>query len=333
LIEQETYELNSEKDLSFIFQVIRDKASSSGFGRLDVEQFLLGVSEIGMNAIRHAGGGILEFTTRNKGRVLKVEISDEGPGITNLNLAKSEGFSTIRTSLGIGLAVAERSADQMQIETEPGLGTKVILEKHRPLDVELVSYGIVSIADAKYDFNGDQYLIKEYNGDSVLLALIDGPGQGYDAYAIANSCKNYIIKNYRMPIDAIFENLNALMEYSNDDVGITASIVRITPGKMIYKGFGDTHAYLVKNGEYHSLTNLGGRLGHLKKYRTGTSEFTFDEKIQIILCSDGLSVLPIRNVLKGTAQEIANTLFDKYHKPTGDASILSLKYKLHENDY
>ena len=327
MIELESYRLDSERDITDILRLIRQEAHTCGYSRLETEQFLLGISEIATNAIRHASDAVVDFSILNKGGILKIVVSDSGPGIANLDLAKVEGFSTIHTSLGIGLVVAERSVDLMDIKTEVGQGTIITLEKHRPIDKQNVDYGLVSISDSKYDFNGDQYIIKEYNGDSILVALIDGPGQGYDAYAIANSCTNYIAKHYLDPIDLILANLDFLMNNSNDQVGITASIMRITPGKMIYKGYGDTHAYLVKDGFYHTLTNQGGRLGHLKKYRSGISEFSFEDKIQIVLCTDGLSVLPLTKTLNGSAQFIANSIFDEFHKPNGDASILCLKYQ------
>jgi len=322
----EPYNIFHEGDLADCIDIIRRKAILHRFTKLDTEQFVLGISEIGTNAIRHANGGQLSVAILKNGGIIQVTISDDGPGIANIAQAKTEGYSTIRTSLGIGLMVADRSVDSMIIETLVDRGTTVILEKHRPISPEKIDYGLVSIADPNYDFNGDQYVLKEYNGDSVFLALIDGPGQGYDAYAIANATKSYLEKNYLQPLDYLLNQMNTMMQNSYDEVGITASLMRITPGKLIYKGYGDTHAYIVKEGVYHSLLNEGGRLGHVKKYRHGVSEYTFTEKLQVVVCTDGISVLPKQQALRGTAQQITNRLFDAYHKPHGDASLLSLKY-------
>ena len=327
-MEEFTFDINSEYQIPELVQYIRINASKHGFSKLDIEQFILGVSEIGTNTVSHADGGKALFSIHNKGGLLRVVFTDNGPGIPNISQAKIEGFSTINNSLGIGLMVAERSVDFMDIRSTIDEGTVITIEKHRPISPEVVEYGLVSIADSKYDFNGDQYIIKEYHGDSVLMGIIDGPGQGYDAYSIASSCKVYIEENYLEPIDRLLASLNHMMKDSNDQVGITASLLRITPEKMTYKGYGDTHAYLVKDGVYNSLVNEGGRLGNLKKYRHGVSEFSFDSKIQIVLCTDGISILPKRQELRGSAQKVANILFDDYHKPHGDATVLSLKYKL-----
>jgi len=326
MVESYLFDIRTEQDLPQLMQCIREDGRSYGFARLDIEQFVLGVSEIGTNTVRHGGGGEATFSILKKGGVMRVVFDDNGPGISNIGQAKIEGFSTINNSLGIGLVVAQRSVDYLSIDSTPDSGTSITLEKHRPISPEVVDYGLVSIADAKYDFNGDQYLIKEYGGDSLLIGMIDGPGQGYDAYSIATSCKTYIEEHYLDPIDKILRDLDLMMNESRDIVGVTASIMRVTPGKMTYKGYGDTHAYLVKDGVYHALINQGGRLGNLKKYRPGVGEFVFDKKLQVILCTDGISVLPKRQALRGTAQQVANVLFDDHHKPHGDASVLSVKY-------
>ena len=327
-----TLPLSTEDDLYATLQLMREYGSEYLYTKIDIEEMVLALSEIAANAIRHGGGGEVAICAKKNGGVLSATVSDSGKGIPNIEFAKREGYSTIKTSLGLGLLAAERLVDKFEINSEPGYGTTVVLEKHRPIKHHLVDYGIVSIPDALYNFNGDQYLIKEYDGDSVLIGLIDGPGQGYDAYAIASSCKDYITSNYNLPIDKLLLHLDLLMKESNDDVGITASFARISPGKVIYKGYGDTHAYLIKDGKFNYLSNQSGRLGQLSKYKNGISQFSFQDKIQLAICSDGLSTIPLINPSKGTAQEVANNLFDKYHKPKGDASILTIIYRNEKRD-
>ncbi len=306
-------------------RIIRETAITKGFSVLDTETFILAISEICTNAIRHASGGTLELNT-SKENVLRVIISDDGPGIENVESAYEEGYSTIKGSLGLGLSVAERCSDFMQLESDHENGTVVILEKYKEINHEVLDLGLVSFADGMYSFNGDQYILKEYNGDSLLMGIIDGPGQGYDAFATANACKKYIEKNYRKPIETLLQDLDNVLRESNDNVGITASLARITPKKIIYKGYGDTHAYVVKQGKLHRLANQGGRLGQLQKFRTGTTELQFEEGIKIVLCTDGIHSLPMEERFVGSAQIVANGIFKKYRKSYGDATIFAAKY-------
>ena len=320
------YKLDSESDLTSMLSDIRAIAKDNLYDNIDTEEFVLACSEIGRNAIRHAGGGECSLEIKKGGRILAITISDNGRGIKNLDQAMREGFSTIKTSLGLGLEVAERNVDHFHITSDPSDGTSVYMEKYRPISQDTVDYGLVSIADANYNFNGDQYVLKEYDGDTVLIGLIDGPGQGYDAYALAISCKTFIEKNYRLSLDKLMGSLHSLMDESNDEVGITASLCRISPNKIQYKGVGDTHAYILRRDEFTSLPNQGGRLGQLHKFRNGVSEYSFDHQVNIILCTDGLSVISPFDKIHGSAQQMANKLFDANHRPHGDASVLTLKY-------
>ena len=57
-------------------------------------------------------------------RALTLEAADDGPGIADLGLAMTDGYSTAG-GLGCGLPGAERLMDEFQIESRPGTGTRV----------------------------------------------------------------------------------------------------------------------------------------------------------------------------------------------------------------
>ena len=80
------------------------------------------------NAIIHAFGG------KMKVRVLpdrtELEVTDEGPGIPDVEAAMREGFSTAPDNIrelgfgaGMGLPNMKRSADEFEIKSTPGKGT------------------------------------------------------------------------------------------------------------------------------------------------------------------------------------------------------------------
>ena len=50
--------------------------------------------------------------------------SDNGPGITDIALSMSDGYSS-KDSLGSGLPAVWRLMDQMVIDSQPGEGTRV----------------------------------------------------------------------------------------------------------------------------------------------------------------------------------------------------------------
>ncbi|MFP4531422.1 MAG: ATP-binding protein [Desulfobacterales bacterium] len=83
-----------------------------------------------MNIVMHGGDGsfCVEIDTD---RIL-LDLSDDGPGIADIEKAKEKGFSTASDEYremgfgaGMGLSNMEKNADQMTIESEPGKGTQV----------------------------------------------------------------------------------------------------------------------------------------------------------------------------------------------------------------
>jgi serine/threonine-protein kinase RsbT len=52
--------------------------------------------------------------------------NDEGPGITDVELAMQDGYTT-GNGLGLGLPGTRRLVDEFELRTQPGVGTSVRL--------------------------------------------------------------------------------------------------------------------------------------------------------------------------------------------------------------
>lgn len=83
-----------------------------------------------MNAVMHGGDGLLMIEIDAEKLVL--EISDEGPGIEDIDMAMQTGFSTAEDEhremgfgAGMGLPNMEKNSDQITVESEKGQGTRV----------------------------------------------------------------------------------------------------------------------------------------------------------------------------------------------------------------
>lgn len=85
-----------------------------------------------INMVIHADGGVIDvyFYPDRLTMVLK----DKGPGIANIEQAMQEGFSTATKEIvnlgfgaGMGLPNMKRYSDEMDIETEIGVGTTVTM--------------------------------------------------------------------------------------------------------------------------------------------------------------------------------------------------------------
>lgn len=95
-----------------------------------VKRTSVAMYEAEINAVIHGHGGHAHVEIdRDK---VTIRISDEGPGIPDVDLAMQEGWSTASDSIremgfgaGMGLPNIKRHADQLHIETAQGHGTTV----------------------------------------------------------------------------------------------------------------------------------------------------------------------------------------------------------------
>lgn len=99
------------------------------------------VSEAVTNAIIHAyreENQTVYLTCEREKDILKVTIEDKGIGITDIELAK-QPFYTSKPELersGMGFAFMEAFMDGMEIESQKGVGTKVMLWKNLAKNIE-----------------------------------------------------------------------------------------------------------------------------------------------------------------------------------------------------
>ena len=101
-----------------------------GIGPETVRRASIAMYEGEINMVIHAGGGVAEAEIE-KDRVV-MTLSDSGPGIPDIALAMTEGWSTaperyreLGFGAGMGLPNMRRNCDQFEIESEAGVGTRV----------------------------------------------------------------------------------------------------------------------------------------------------------------------------------------------------------------
>jgi anti-sigma regulatory factor (Ser/Thr protein kinase) len=85
-----------------------------------------------MNVVIHGGDGILNMNIEDDR--LTLEITDEGPGIADIQLAMQPGYSTASEEAremgfgaGMGLPNMKKNADDILIESEPGKRTRACM--------------------------------------------------------------------------------------------------------------------------------------------------------------------------------------------------------------
>jgi serine/threonine-protein kinase RsbT len=116
-------------EMSFQTSILRVKAKlkEAGFNQLEQARFLTAVSELARNILKYAGKGWIEVNQVQKLNKLGIKViaKDQGHGISDINLAMSDSYSTSGT-LGQGLPGAKRLVDEFAIESSSA-GTQVTL--------------------------------------------------------------------------------------------------------------------------------------------------------------------------------------------------------------
>ncbi|GGZ76591.1 ATP-binding protein [Streptomyces echinoruber] len=118
--------IGSDADLAWARHQVRQAAAALGFGLVQQTKLITAASELARNTLVHGGGGHLEITpvAHGKARGLRLSFVDTGPGIRDLELAMTDGYTT-GGGLGLGLSGARRLVHEFRVDTRPGGGTTV----------------------------------------------------------------------------------------------------------------------------------------------------------------------------------------------------------------
>jgi serine/threonine-protein kinase RsbT len=109
---------------------VRTLAISLGLGIVDQTKIVTAASELARNTLDYGGGGgaRLEIVESGARRGLRVTFEDRGPGIADIGLALTDGYTT-GGGLGLGLSGAKRLSHEFEIMSVPGQGTRVVITR------------------------------------------------------------------------------------------------------------------------------------------------------------------------------------------------------------
>ncbi|HEY7996425.1 MAG TPA: anti-sigma regulatory factor [Steroidobacteraceae bacterium] len=118
--------LRNDHDVVLARQAVRRMTQQLAFSLVDQTKMVTAASELARNAVIHGGGGTLawELLESNGRHGLRLSFIDRGPGIANLELALTDGWSSGR-GLGMGLTGARRLVNEFEIDSKLGVGTRV----------------------------------------------------------------------------------------------------------------------------------------------------------------------------------------------------------------
>jgi serine/threonine-protein kinase RsbT len=119
-----------EQDVVPFRNRVREYAVRVKMGLVNQTKLITAASELVRNMLNYAKGGKIriEIVSRGRDNGIRLTFVDTGPGISNIDLAMKDGWSTGK-SLGLGLPGARRLVNEFNIQTEAGKGTTVTIIK------------------------------------------------------------------------------------------------------------------------------------------------------------------------------------------------------------
>ncbi len=314
----------------------RRMAEEIGFNSSNKASVEIAISELASNIIKHAVSGKISITPIQGG--LEIISDDCGQGIEDVEKALKAGKST--KGLGIGLSGVKRVMDQMEIISEKGKGTKIIVRKWKtipshlfmpkqdynlPID-GLMKYGVISIPALGSEVNGDAYVIREFD-KKVLIAVIDALGHGERAYPVSQEAADYVQKNYMQSLSALIEGCHKVLRRTR---GAVIGIISVDTerAKLTYSGVGNIGIKITGRSSVKPIS-VPGIVGHNFR-KLLEQEFPYSKGDTIFIYSDGISDKfdPWEPELKGREpQAIAEQIVRKAGKATDDHTIVVAREK------
>jgi len=122
--------LITEQDIVACRQTVRRLCQQIKFSLVDQTKMVTAASELSRNTVVYGGGGEMrwEIVVQGLRTGLRLEFDDRGPGIADLQLALTDGW-TSGTGMGMGLSGSKRLVNEFDIRSVVGEGTCVTIAR------------------------------------------------------------------------------------------------------------------------------------------------------------------------------------------------------------
>ena len=120
----------SEQDIVLCRQLVRKLTQELRFSLVDQTKMITAASELSRNTVTYGGGGVMRWQLLTEGtrNGLRLAFEDKGPGIADLALAMTDGWTSGK-GLGLGLTGSKRLVNEFDIRSAPGEGTCVTIAR------------------------------------------------------------------------------------------------------------------------------------------------------------------------------------------------------------
>lgn len=247
-------------------------------------------TELATNLSRYAKNGALMMRllgTRGSGGVELLAI-DQGPGISDLGRALTDGFSSGGTS-GHGLGAIQRMSGEFDITTS-GTGTVVLArvwsaDGARTRAQQAVAEGVVCTPIQGERACGDAWMI-QHEAHRSRIVLADGLGHGIEAARAADTAMRIASENAACSPAEVIQLAHAAMRATRGAALVVADLRR-DAREVHFVGIGNIAGSIISPVGSKSMASHNGTVGHTM---SRLHEFTYEwpADATIVLHSDGL---------------------------------------------
>ena len=140
----------SELDVVAARQRAREIAVNCQFAMQDQVRIATSVSELARNVFNYASSGQVEFLMGqiDGKQSLEIRVEDQGPGIGHLDEVLGGSYKS-STGMGVGLIGARRMMDSFDIDTARGAGTRIVMHKMLPSEIQRITAPMVGEISAR----------------------------------------------------------------------------------------------------------------------------------------------------------------------------------------
>lgn len=329
----------------------------NGFDHLMAAHVATATSELANNLWMHTerGGHISLRCCQDGGRHgIEVVAEDEGPGIADLTLALSEGWSSAG-GMGCGLPGVRRLMDNFEIESAPGRGTIVLARKWAPSLAPMPLAGRSEsprdandrLAPVSSDWRLDvAMLCVPMDGETVCgdvcvslplpiggghwLAVVDGLGHGEMAAAAAQRAQQEITHQALSAKGAPAALLRQLDGALCGTRGAAVGLAWVDGHSLSFAGMGNTRMLRWRHGQVVRMPSQPGIVGegHLRgrAWPTRQEHLSLMDGDWLVMYSDGLHEMLQLDVMlpawQARPSNLARHLLDRWRQAHDDAAVL-----------
>jgi anti-sigma regulatory factor (Ser/Thr protein kinase) len=310
----------------------RGFAAALGFPTQHCDEIGLVVTELASNLIRHASGGSIKLdAVRANGLAgLEIQSLDNGPGISDVEQAITDGYSTAG-GLGLGLGTVNRLMDELEVHSGPKGGLCIACRRWaraRPLGGPWggLAFGAATRSCRQLPENGDAFIFKQWEGHA-LAGVIDGLGHGQFAQRASQTARQYIEQHFDQPLANLFLGVGRACRATR---GVVMALARfdLARQKLIVASVGNIEVRLVGSPERFNLVVRRGIVG-LNAPNPVILEHPWTSSCLLIMHSDGVRTHwnwnDFSELGRDTPNVIARRLLSELGSMDDDATVIAAR--------